>query len=126
MLHEAARAAHVQVNIVLRIGQDLAGIQCCLGLFIEMQEQAVGKRGRADALHKRCALAGASAVMQLEVRADPRQALGHAQDRRNADAAGKQQAAPGTVCQREQVARLADAQLGTTVDLFVHAARATP
>jgi hypothetical protein len=59
-----------------------------------MYEQAVGERRVANAFDKGRALAGAGAVVQLEVMAAVGQLLGHAQDRGNADATGKQQAAP--------------------------------
>ncbi|MNJ68766.1 hypothetical protein D3C77_650430 [compost metagenome] len=123
MLHETTGTAYVQMEVVLRVGQNLTGIQGGFGLLIEVQEQAVGKRCGTDPFDKGCALAGAGAVVQFKVSADVSQAFSHAQNRGDADAAGKQQAAPGAVGERKQVAWLADTQLCTTVDVFMQAAR---
>lgn len=47
--------------------------------------------------------------MQLEIRTFQRELLGHAQDRRNTDAAAKQQCATAVFRQWKQIARFADA-----------------
>lgn len=54
------------------------------------------------------------------------QVLGHAQDRRDADPAGEQQAAPRLGGEGEQVARFADEQAHARPDLLMQAARAAP
>ena len=82
------------MHVAGRRRQHLGGIQRRFGLLVEMQEDPFGKRGILEALHKRRTLTGAGAVMQFEVGARLGQAFGHAQDRGDADAAGKQQAAP--------------------------------
>ena len=126
VLHEAARPADIQMHVVFRRRQDLGGIQGGVRLLIEMQKYPVGEGRVTQALDKGRALAGAGAIMQLEVGAGMGQALGHAQDRGNSDTAGEQQAATCLVGQGEQVARFADAQVCATVDLFVQAPGAAP
>ncbi|MNZ48869.1 hypothetical protein D3C78_666220 [compost metagenome] len=78
------------MDISLRVGQHLGSVQRGLRLFIEMQEQSVGKGRGSNALDKGGALAGTGTVVQLEIRPRVSQMLGHAQDRGDADAASKQ------------------------------------
>ncbi len=87
-----------------------------MGPLIEMQEHPLGKGGRLETLHERRALFGTGAIMQFEI---------DAQDRGNTDAAGKQQAAPGLGGQGEQVARFADRQAGTRMNLGMQAVGTT-
>ncbi|MNN35880.1 hypothetical protein D3C81_1497470 [compost metagenome] len=87
-----------------------------------MHEQAVSEGGGAQALDKGCAVAGACAVVQFEIVTVAGQLLSHAQQGRDADATGEQQAAPGALSQREQVARGADAQAVASLHLLVKAA----
>ncbi|MNP10746.1 hypothetical protein D3C76_1029060 [compost metagenome] len=90
-----------------------------------MQVHAIGKGCPLETLDKSRPITGASRVMQFEIGTAVGQLLGHAEDRRDADATGKQQAASGFADQREKVARLADVQPVAAVDLLMHAPRAT-
>ncbi|MNC82868.1 hypothetical protein D3C75_1365600 [compost metagenome] len=56
VLHKAARATHIQMDVVLRRSQHLGCVQCSLGLLIEMQEHPVGKRRVLQAFDKSRAL----------------------------------------------------------------------
>ncbi|MNG35739.1 hypothetical protein D3C84_1225510 [compost metagenome] len=60
-----------------------------------MQEHPVGKRRVLQPFDKGRALPRTGAVVQLEIRAAVGQALGHTEDRGNADTAGEEQAARG-------------------------------
>ncbi|MNN37447.1 hypothetical protein D3C81_1513970 [compost metagenome] len=122
MLHEPAGPANIQVHILLRVAQHPGDIQCGFRLLVKVHEQAVSERRVANALDKGRTLAGAGTVVQLEIMAAVGQLLGHAQDRGNADATGKQQAALRALGQREQVARRADAQPCAGLHLLMQAA----
>jgi len=58
--------------------------------------------------------------VHLEFGTGHRQPLGHAQDGRNPDAAGQQQAAAGIVRQREVILRCADGQRIALLDQGMH------
>ena len=91
---------------------------------VEVEMHLLGEGRGRDAVAKGRALARARAVVHLEVRAGHGQPLGHAQDRRDADAAGQQQVALRLVGQREVVLRRADLQHVAFAHQFVHRQRA--
>lgn len=110
------------MHIALWVTQHSSNVQSGFRLLVKMHDQPIGKRRIVNTLDKRRTLAGAGAVVQFEIMAIVGQLLGHAQDRGNADASGKQQTAPCILGQREQVARRADTQPGTGLHLLVQAA----
>lgn len=125
-VHEPARSAQIQVSIGGAARQQ--GMQClaqpaALDRAVETHvghELGCGERGMECGLLDR-----PGEVMQLEGCSDGQQVARHAQQGRDADAAGDQHVVPGCRMQREVVARCADGQQVTLFDEFVHGARPT-
>ena len=95
-----------------------------LGAIVEVQVHVAGEGGAQDFFAKRHAGLRAGTVVQHEgLRADC-QRLRHAQQRRNADATGQQQAGPRHGAEREVIPWRADGQHVTDLHILVHGTRA--
>ncbi len=119
IVDKTARTAHVQVQVRPRAGQQGRQVEPVAGCAIVEVEPDPSRHARiADTFDKGGAPRRAGAIVHLEVGVDVRQPLGHAQDRRNADAAGEQQRAfGGNQC--EVILRRADPQHGAFADLVL-------
>ena len=125
--HKAAWTANIQMVPFCIFRQDLPYIELLLiTLIVEVEANSIGKVGILHTPNERCARWRAAAIVHLEVSADLRQTLSHAQDRCNSDATGEKQRALGAMRQREQVTGLADAQQATLSNQFMHALGSTP
>ena len=76
--------------------------------------------GPKQSLRERCTVGRPGAIVHFEVLANDGEPLGHAQDRRYADAPGQQQVATRVMGERKVVLREADLQQLTLKDLLVH------
>jgi hypothetical protein len=96
------RAADVDMFTGPRRTEQRAQVQLLRGVaVVEVELHRRTERAAGDAVVEGRPPARTGAVVHLEGRPGARQPLGHAQDRRDADAAGQQQVPPRIVRQRE-------------------------
>ena len=108
-VHEALRAAGVEVALGRGAAQDRSQVQALRGrAVVQVQLHLVCPGHALELLGERGLLARAGAVMQLKGLAGCSQRVGHGQQGREADASGQQQAVARGLCQGELVARRAD------------------
>jgi len=94
-----------------RIAHDARNVHSCIGGCIVSVERATAFQiRRIEPVEKGRALTIAHAIVQLERGLRLRKPLGHAQQRRNPDAACEQHRMPGVVRKRKMIARPFDTQ----------------
>ncbi|MNC67199.1 hypothetical protein D3C75_1176730 [compost metagenome] len=99
---------------------------CCriqfllLWTVVIVQHYAVREGGVSECLDEGCAVAGAKAVMKLEVSFAMGKFIRHGQDRGNADTTCKKQMTCSAMIQFEQVARRTDGPFMALADNRMH------
>src|SRR5450830_623417 len=123
MINETARAANIDMRVGIGGGDHLGQFEFLLiGAAVVVIHHAVGETRFSDAIAESRTLRRTRAIVHGEVRTGGGEALGHAQDGRDADAAGQQQGAFG-LRQRKVIARFADGQHVADFDVAVHGNR---
>ncbi|KEY88399.1 hypothetical protein PC358_04535 [Pseudomonas capeferrum] len=111
VVHEAGGAAHIQVATLIDRIENGGGIQfLLLHAAVIMESDAVRERRMSKCVDECCTVAGAEAVMKLELQAAMRKFISHGQDWGNTNASGKQQVALCAVVELEQIAWRTDRQ----------------
>ena len=123
-VHEAARAAYVQVRACGRGGEHGGEVEALPGIaVVDVEAGAIVKPGRVDPLDERHAIGRARAVVHVERHAGREQSFRHAEDRRDADPAREQQVVRSVGGERKLVARHADPHGIALPDFVVDRAR---
>ncbi|KHL74476.1 hypothetical protein PpSQ1_10260 [Pseudomonas putida] len=121
MIHEAGGAADVEMATLIDCVENCCRIQfLLLRTVVIVQHYAVREGCVSECLDEGCPVAGAKAVMKLEVSVAMGKFIRHGQDRGNADTTCKKEMTRSAMIQFEQVARRTDGQFMALADNRMH------